>query len=159
MTLKAVVNASPLILLGKINYLSLLNHLFDQVYIPSSVIREIQAVDDLEMNTALSRVSFEQMDVTNRVAVLGLLGRLHLGEVEVIIGAIENGISTVVLDENLARNKARQLGLDVTGTLGLLLKAEKHGLIDDIHQEIIKLRNAGMYLSDEIIQKIMSPQK
>jgi predicted nucleic acid-binding protein len=103
-----------------------------------------------------SVVSFTPLEVSNKIAVNGLLGRMHLGEVEVIIGAIEKGIATVVLDENAARNKAKQLGLNATGTLGILLKAKKHGFVCDVHQEIIKLKNEGMYLSDAIIEQVLN---
>ena len=149
----AVINASPLILLSKINRLYLLNKLFDKVYIPAAVVNEIQAVGKEQVN--LSDISFDILQVTNQVAVRGLLGRLHLGEIEVMIGAIEKNIRVVVLDENLARNKAKQLDLEPTGTLGILLKAKKQGLITDIEAEIINLKNAGMHISDNLIEKIL----
>ena len=154
MTLDIVINASPLILLSKTDRLYLLNKLFDKVFIPSAVLQEIKAIDEAEMEVKLSEISFEQIEVSNRIAIRGLLGRLHLGEVEVMVGALEKGVSTVVLDESSARNKAKQLGLEVTGTLGILLKAQKQGLIEDIFQEITKLKQAGMYLSDGVIERI-----
>ena len=151
-----VINASPLILLGKINRLDLLNRLFSKVYIPSAVLQEVQAIDKSQMELKLSDITFERLNVTNKIAVRGLLGRLHQGEVEVMVGALEKGVLTVVLDESAARNKAKQLGLEATGTLGILLKAHKQGLIDDVLQEIDKLKQEGMYLSDSIIEKIKS---
>ena len=149
-----VINASPLILLSKINRLSLLNQLFDKAYIPSAVIQEISAIDKADMDVDLTAIEYEQIDVANRVAVLGMMGRLHAGEVEVMVGALEKGVSTVILDENAARNKAKQLGLTVTGTLGILLKAKKQGFIEDIFSEIDGLKNAGMYISDSVINRI-----
>ena len=150
-----VINASPLILLSKINRLLLMNELFTAVYIPNAVLAEIQAIDNAEAGVDLSEISFIPLSVSNKIAVEGLLGRLHIGEVEVIIGAVEKGIGTVVLDERAARNKAKQLGLDVTGTLGILLKAKKRGLISEINIEISNLKNAGMYLSDEVVSRIL----
>jgi predicted nucleic acid-binding protein len=151
-----VINASPLILLDKIDRLPLLNDLFDTVYIPSSVLKEVQTPEIVEAKINLSRITFIHIEVVNKIAVQGLLGRLHIGEAEVMIGAIENEISTVILDDNAARNKAKQLGLHVTGTLGILLKANKYGLVTDLQQEIVNLKNAGIYLSDEIIKKIVT---
>ena len=151
-----VVNASPLILLGKIGRLHLLNDLFDTVYIPLAVLQEIQMAEKTEVELNLSSIMFQHLKVTNKVAVLGLLGRLHIGEVEVMVGAIESGIQQVALDDNAARNKAKQLGLDVTGTLGILLRAHANGLIVDLGQEILNLKRAGMYLSDDIVKKIMA---
>ncbi len=64
---------------------------------------------------------------------------------EVIAFALENGIDRVILDDKQcrfevgadlvllddyeAREKARLLGLKVTGTIGILLKAKKKGVI------------------------------
>jgi len=81
-----VIDASPLILLSKINRLLLLNELFTAVYIPIAVLAEIQAIDDAEASVDLSEISFFPLSVSNKIAVEGLLGRLHIGEVEVIIG-------------------------------------------------------------------------
>ena len=151
--MEIVINASPLILLGKIGRLHLLNALFDTIYIPAAVMQEITVGEKSCAN--LSQVTYRPFDVANRVAVLGLLGRLHIGEAEVMIGALEKEICNVVLDDGLARSKAKQLGLTVTGTLGILLKAYKNGLIINLEQEIANLRNAGMYISDELVAKIM----
>ena len=149
----AVINASPLILLSKIDRLYLLNKVFNKIYIPNAVLKEIQAIDKEQVK--LSDIDFDTLEITNRVAVAGLLGRLHLGEIEVIIGAIESDINTVVLDETSARNKAKQLGLEVTGTIGVLFKAKKLGLLADIEEEIITLKNTGMRISDDIIIKVL----
>jgi len=150
----AVINASPLILLSKIDRLYLLNKIFDKIYIPNAVLKEIQAVDKEQVK--LTDISFEVLIVDNRIAVNGLVGRLHLGEIEVMIGAIEKNVKTVVLDESTARNKAKQLNLEVTGTIGVLMKAKKLGFISDIKIEIQNLKNIGMRISDNLIAQIMN---
>ena len=153
--MKVVMNASPIILLNKINRLDLLNRLFDSVLIPEAVVQEINAVIALDEPTILSKISYECIKVTNRAAVISMLGRLHLGEVEVMVGALEQGVKTVVLDDFLARNKAKQLGLYVTGTLGIIIKAKNSNLITDIAFEIEALKTAGIYISDDIIHQIL----
>jgi len=72
-----------------------------------------------------------------------------------MIGAIEKNVKTVVLDESTARNKAKQLSLEVTGTIGVLMKAKKLGFIIDIEAEIQNLKNAGMRISDNLIAQII----
>ena len=153
--MKIVMNASPIILLHKINRLDLLNRLFDNVLIPEAVVQEINAINSPDEPTILSNISYECIKVSNKAAVIGLLGRLHLGEVEVMVGALEQGVKTVVLDDFSARNKAKQLGLNVTGTLGIIIKARNNNLIKDIAIEIDGLSAAGIYISDDIIQKIL----
>ena len=148
-----VVNSSPLILLSKIGRLQLLNSLFKKVYVPIAVIQEVQGAG--KQNIKFDQIKFHQLEIVNKLAVQGLLGKLHIGEAEVMIGAIEQGIQSVVLDDSAARGKAKQLGLDIVGTLGILLAASKKGILSNLEQEITNLRNAGMYLSDELITKIM----
>lgn len=46
----------------------------------------------------------EVFTVTNKIAVSAMIGRLHKGEVEVIVGAGELGIPLVILDDGYARN-------------------------------------------------------
>ena len=71
-----VINASPLILLSKIDYIYLLNKLFDTVYIPHTVLHEIQAVNDTKIKVNLSEISFNPLDASNKIAIRGLLGKL-----------------------------------------------------------------------------------
>jgi predicted nucleic acid-binding protein len=149
-----VINASPLILLSKTGNLSFLNTLFKNVYIPMAVLEEINEIG--KSRVCLEQIEFQSLEIGNKLAVLGLLGRLHLGEVEVMVGAIEQKIQTVVLDDNAARNKAKHLGLNVTGTLGILQGAYKKGLVDDLEHELMKLKREGMFLSDEIVKKILA---
>jgi len=154
--MEVVINASPIIFLSKIERIWILDKLFDKVFIPKAVLQEVNVCKMAGRENQLDLISYEILEVVNQTAVLGMLGRLHKGEVEVMIGAATQGVRTVVLDDRYARNKAKQLGLEVTGTLGLLLRANKVGLIDNLTSDIQKLKRAGMYISDEIIARILS---
>jgi len=142
--------------LHKINRLDVLDKIFDTVYIPQAVLREIESDNVSEAKKLLSSISHKPLAVTNLTAVHGLLGMLHIGEVEVIIGAIEKKIANVVLDNMYARNKAKQLKLTVTGTLGILLRAKEMEVIGDISKDIEGLINAGMYLSEKLIEHVLN---
>jgi predicted nucleic acid-binding protein len=50
------------------------------------------------------------------------------GEAEAIALAIEAGAARIVLDDKKARRIARELGVTVTGTVGVLLRAKQRGL-------------------------------
>ena len=84
-----------------------------------------------------------------------MIGRLHNGEVEVIVGAGELEIPYVILDDGYARSKAKQMGLSVTGTLGILIAGHKRGLVYDLKVEIVKLRAIGFRVSDSTIEQIL----
>jgi predicted nucleic acid-binding protein len=56
------------------------------------------------------------------------------------------------LDERLARTPARQLGLAVTGVVGVLLRAQEAGLVPAVRPSLEEIRQQGYWLSDEIIE-------
>ena len=87
----------------------------------------------------------------------GALGRLYQGELETIVLAQEIAVDYVVLDDLLTRRKAQRLGLDVMGTLGLLLFLEKRSVLS-AEQAWRKIRQLteqhSMYLSPQLLQQI-----
>jgi len=154
---KIICNASPLIFLSKIERLHLLNDLFEEVFIPSSAWDEaVRKADSFtrDLQKLRSSGALRVFEVANRTAVSAMVGRLHIGEVEVIIGSGELGINNVILDDGYARSKAKQMALNVTGTLGLLIVACQKGIIGDINVEIDKLINTGFRISDLIIDQV-----
>jgi hypothetical protein len=56
----------------------------------------------------------------------------------------------------LGRNLAEYLGLNVTGTLGVLLKAKQMGLIESFSESAEAMRRQGVYFSDALIQRLAS---
>ena len=84
-----------------------------------------------------------------------LLSDLNLGkgESEVIALASETGIKTII-DDIKARKVAETLGLSVTGTIGILLKAEKSGLIESAYNKAKELKDKGFHVSDELLDDI-----
>lgn len=80
---------------------------------------------------------------------------MEQGEAEVIILAKEKGIKLVMIDEKVARLQAKVFGLEVIGTLGILLKAKKKGLIPVIKPHIQKILEHGIWIKDEIVDGIL----
>ena len=69
--------------------------------------------------------------------------------------ALENQDRIVLLDDMLARRTAKAAGLTVWGTLKILLEAKEHGLTRQIAPLVDRLRDTGMWISDEIHQRIL----
>jgi predicted nucleic acid-binding protein len=78
------------------------------------------------------------------------LGR---GEAESKTLASERGL-TLVLDDLKARKIAETLDLRITGTIGILLKAEKMKHIKSAFDKTIELRDKGFYVSDKLLEDI-----
>jgi predicted nucleic acid-binding protein len=51
---------------------------------------------------------------------------------------------------------ARSAGLRVTGTLGVLLKAKRVGLLPSVAEAVADLRTAGMWIADELAENIIA---
>jgi predicted nucleic acid-binding protein len=84
-----------------------------------------------------------------------LLSDLDRGEAEVIALAQELNADLVIVDERLARRHARRLGLTLTGTLGVLLKAKERRLVPAVGPLISQLRQDGIRLDDALVAEAL----
>jgi predicted nucleic acid-binding protein len=71
---------------------------------------------------------------------------IDLGEASTIALAMETKNSLLIVDDRRARQFALSLGLEITGTLGLLIQAYENGIIQDIDSIIARLRETGYRL-------------
>ena len=78
---------------------------------------------------------------------------LGKGEADVIALASQTGLK-VVIDDSKARKVAEDMGLRLTGTIGVLIKAERLGLIRSAHDKVTELRDKGFYVSEELLEAI-----
>jgi len=130
-------NAGPLIALGKLNRLHLLSELFDQVQIPLAVYDEVVtqglvrgAPEALTVRLFWQRHQWPIVDVPESLLssyVPPVI--LDPGETEVLALAQSLPDPLVLLDDEVARAEARRLGLGVCGTLGILVRAYRVGLL------------------------------
>ena len=84
-----------------------------------------------------------------------LLSDLDRGEAEVIALAQELNADLAIVDERLARHHARRLGLTLTGTLGVLLKAKELGFVPAVGPLIDQLRLGGIRLGDAVVAEAL----
>ena len=129
--MKTVVNSTPLIALSITGYLFLLNRLFEQVVVPVSVYEEVALQGEERPGAeAVAQANWLVIQSPERSLVLSAeLVQLDRGEQDVILLAQEIKADWVLIDEKLARRVAIGLGLQVKGTLGVLLIAYQMGLI------------------------------
>lgn len=128
--MKSVSNAGPLIALGKLGQLGLLLKLFDEVIIPREVYSEV-VVKGLKIGAPdASSVDFLIQERHIRIKTITLppplpewAQSIDTGEVEVILLALEESADWVLIDNSHARKAARQMGLHLKGTIGLLVNA------------------------------------
>jgi hypothetical protein len=156
---KVVSNTTPIISLLKIGRLEILKKLYQELYIPFEVYLEIEAGKNKEYYTDLTKTDWIHIvKIQNEKSLLFFLD-LDKGEAEAIVLANEINADLIILDETLGRFHAKHIGLNVTGTIGLLLKAKESGIIDNIKQILNELSQKGIWLSEKLIRQTLLKAK
>jgi predicted nucleic acid-binding protein len=153
-----IFNASPVILLGKIHQLHLIELLSPSFRIPREVIEEIGAgcSDDPAVKW-LKRPSLADHIVDGPTAPPFLMQwDLGAGETAVLSLALAENAAVVVLDDLAARKFAQTFQVPLLGTLGLLLRAKNAGLVGAIAPLIQGLESAGANLSPAVIAQAIA---
>ena len=150
-SLRAVFNTSPLIVLTKLGVLREALSLFSEVEIPYGVLKEIEKGDD-EVHQELARLITEKKIYVEDIR--RKLPRLGLGESSAIFLALVKK-KIVVLDDKKARKLARELGLEVVGTLAILKKLYEKSVLKESPITLYKhLVDIGFYISKKLFDKI-----
>ena len=151
-----VVNASPLILLGKIDHISLLTLLTDELVIPRSVVDELREGEETDVARGWVATTgaklIRPVDLVPTVISGWDLGK---GESEVLTWAYEHNEFEAVLDDRAARNCATSLDIPLLGTLGVILLAKKAGHIASAKPLFDDLRSVGIRLSDAAMKRAL----
>ena len=84
---------------------------------------------------------------------------LDKGEASAIALALEMPGSTVILDDDKARKVAEKLKLDITGTLGVIIKAKLQKIIPSIKPYLTKLHQTDFRMSTELISQALLEAK
>ena len=163
-----VSNSSPLIWLSKIGKISLLEHLFGEVVIPEEVYKE---VDERGLNEGLSdalilkecvnqgwikvsKLDERNIDLCRRI--MEHAAEIHLGETQAILLAREIN-SLILMDESCGRAFAETWGLKVRGTVYLILKALREGLLnkDEAKEAVSSMINKGLRIEPKLLTRIL----
>ena len=132
--MKVVSNASPLIALGKLGQLGLLLTLYDDILIPHEVYHEVVinglrlGADDAPAVDFLVRQGhIRVVEIVLPSPLPAWAHSLDAGEIEVILLGQQQTADWLLIDNEHARKAARQIGLPLKGTVGLLLDAWRQG--------------------------------
>lgn len=145
-----IADASPLIALHQIEQISLIEHLFDRILIPSAVSREVSPSLPTLPAWIIAR------DLAQPIGPEILRASLGAGESETLALAFEVGASLVILDERPARKLALVLGLPVVGTAGILLAAKRAGFIPEVRSLLDTLIENGFRVSTALREMVLA---
>ena len=150
-----VVNSSVIIALAEIDLTSIMALLATEV-ITEVVVRGRGRPGSRELEELVRQGKVKLLAPRDQALVEALHDPLGLGEAEAIALAVERNC-IVVLDDRIARSKAKSMRLEVIGTIGLLRRAYDKELMDKnrLVQALKQLREHGFRVSDEIIREVL----
>ena len=151
-----VADTSPLLNLALIDRLSLLTEQFGRLTTTQIVWEEIAAGEDglTELRELRDQEFLDVVQFQKNELYVELRRDLDEGEASVIAYAIQNDADLVLLDEREGRKAARRHDLEVTGVLGVLLRAAASGDID-IEYELERLRGEGFWIHDDLYDEVV----
>lgn len=150
-----ILNASPVILLGKADILGTISSLSKVWTIPEGVIREVEIKRDvdpyLKQLSESAEVVRKEISIIHPNVAAWDLGR---GESEVLTLALDHDAG-VVLDDLQARKCASLHNIPLIGSVGLILKAKRKGLVTSAKPLMKRLIDAGLYIEQGFVDRLL----
>lgn len=148
-----VINTGPIIALtAAMGNLKFLDQVYDRILLPREVFLELEAggINCAELTAIKGAYSvIKQVQAEVDLPVL-LRSQLDRGEASVIQTALSHDIHVVAIDEKLGRRIARLHELHVTGSIGILLKAAKAGLVPSLDACFQRMKDHGIWISRDL---------
>jgi len=155
-----ISNTSPILNLAIVGQLDLLRQQFGQILIPPAVLNELKVDEERPGSLAIRRAIADEwiqvQPISNQALVQLLRQTLDGGEAEAISLTVELQADWLLLDERDARKVAKSLGLQVTGVLGILLRAKQSGALSSLQSVINNLtQKADFRIAPDLLAKIL----
>ncbi|MFZ4860283.1 MAG: DUF3368 domain-containing protein [Desulfuromonadaceae bacterium] len=157
----AVVDTGPLLHLYEIDNLEMITAVFSTIHLPESVVREINNEPILQFirkNTVQITVnSVSEPDLFATKEKYSLF-QLHLADLAVLtlLGIIDDALG--VTDDLALRRAIESNGRTVVGTIGILFRAYKQGIIDKLRLSTLinmVFDDSTLYLNSAFMSRVL----
>lgn len=149
-----VADTSALVALAACDVLSILDSLFQEVRVPLAVFQEctVAGKPEAERLKAYLRGKVVEVDLKEFVIAVAGLGQ---GELEAMVLYKRLRADRLFLDDHRARNVARLNGIEVVGSLGVLLQAKESGLIAELRPLVDIIQTAGIHYGAQLVAEAL----
>ncbi len=148
-------DSSALVALSICEALPLLESLFEKIYVPEAVYKEVSIKGKSEadaltdyLGTRIKIVETDKIQVMNGA-------NLGTGEQEAIALYKSLSADLLIIDDARAKKIAYANGLEVMGSVGVLLLAKQRGLLKNIRPMLNLLAVSDIHLGSNIIEKAL----
>lgn len=145
-----VADTSVLVALAACDALSLLDQLFQEVRVPPAVLREctVPGKPGVELLEAYLRPRVVEIDLEEFVIAVAGLGQ---GELEAMALYKRLHADRLLIDDHRARKVAVLNGIEIVGSLGVLLGAKESGLIPELRPLVVAIQAAGVHYGEQLV--------
>jgi len=136
-----ISDTSCFITLSNIGELNLLRLLYKQIVTTTEIAQEFgeSLPDWVEVISASDKTKQELLEM-----------QVDKGEASAIALALESENPFLIIDDNKARKLARNLKLNHTGTIGIIIAAKRKGIIDSIKPILEKIKATNFRISIDL---------
>ncbi|HSG41082.1 MAG TPA: DUF3368 domain-containing protein [Thermoanaerobaculia bacterium] len=145
-----VADTSALVALAACDALSLLDHLFHGVRVPPAVFRECTVPGKPEAERLELYLCDKVSEVEIEAFIIAVAG-LGQGELEAMALYKRIQANRLLVDDYRARKVARLNGIEVVGSLGVLLRAKETGLVTEIRPLVAAIQAAGVHYGEQLV--------
>lgn len=155
-----VSDTTPLISFLKIDRLDILQKIFGEVLVPDAVFEELTTnnefpdeIDKIQNSAFLKRVVVD----STQVSLIQQQTGLDLGESEAIVYARNSESDFILIDEVKGRLVAKNLGLKLLGTVGILMESLRKGYTqkDEIQEYVKVFRASHRRISEKLLEQLL----
>jgi len=153
----AVSNTTPLRYLIAIGQENLLAQLFEKVLVPVAVHQELTDARAPESvrDCILSLPAWLEVREVHETSPTAFPVTLHRGEREAILLAETLRADVLLIDDQIGRTIALGRNLPVSGTLGVLERADTMRLVSDYLQVLEQLKSSGFFIAESLEQQLL----
>ncbi|MGB7280973.1 MAG: hypothetical protein WBE13_01830 [Candidatus Acidiferrum sp.] len=135
----------------------LLDQLFEKVFVPVAVHEELTDARTPETvrGRALSMPGWFEVRTVQETQETTFPVTLHRGERQAILLAEALRADVLLIDEQIGRTIALSRNLPLSGTLGVLERADAMGFVSDFPQVLQRLKASGFFIAEALEQQLL----
>jgi predicted nucleic acid-binding protein len=155
----ALIDSSPLIHVSHLGLAHELLAIFDFIYVPRAVHREVTRKGRFRfrLKKLYGTGRYVRCSAADKTSVRLLLDQLHEGESEALVQAKEKDAGFFIGDEKRAREIGMLRGLKPVGTVRLLARLHLEGRAAEPEALVRKLRQDCRFrVSDEVVEEAIA---
>lgn len=155
--MKAVSNTTPLRYLIAIEQEHLLGKLFEKVFVPVAVHEELTdaRTPEIVRRCVASLPGWFEVRAVDETRQATFPVTLHRGERQAILLAEALRVDVLLIDEQIGRTIGLSRNLPLSGTLGVLERADRMGFVGDFPEVLQRLKASGFFMTETLEKQLL----